>query len=115
MILSGQAERLAQNSSESLWELEKSYVTYQNRSPSLGKGRLLLPISHPQTAGTLLEIAAAIAQSRDYDIECLQVIIVPLGRNLAEAEVQTTTSHHLFAQLRQMGKNLQVPISRSSS
>jgi CIC family chloride channel protein len=36
-------------------------LVYQRRSPATGKGRLLLPLSNPQTATYLIEIALAIA------------------------------------------------------
>jgi len=110
-IIRVEAERLASPISPATdIESEPSYVIYQNRSPSLGKGRLLLPLSHPQTAPALMEIAAAIAKERDYDLECLQVMVVPLGRAAWETAVETTASHHLFQHSKQLGKDWQISI-----
>jgi CIC family chloride channel protein len=110
-IIRVEAERLASPTPRMTdVESEPSYIIYQNRSPSLGKGRLLVPLSHPQTAPALMEIAAAIAKERDYDLECLQVIVVPLGRANSETAVQTTASHHLFQQSKQLGKDWQICI-----
>ncbi|MFM7440800.1 MAG: chloride channel protein, partial [Snowella sp.] len=54
-----------------------SYIAYQTRAPSTGEGRILLPLSNPQTAPALFQIAAAIAQDKNYEIDCLQVLSVP--------------------------------------
>jgi CIC family chloride channel protein len=89
---------------------EPSYVVYQTRSPATGKGRLLVPLSNPQTAPLLLKIAAAIARDRHYELECLQVIIVPRGSSPAETSVRTTASRRLLRQTEQLGRDWQIPI-----
>jgi chloride channel protein, CIC family len=89
---------------------EPSYVVYQTRSPATGKGRLLVPLSNPQTAPLLLKIAATIARDRNYELECLQVIIVPRGSSPAETAVRTTTSRRLLRQTEQLGRDWQIPI-----
>ncbi|MEA5502566.1 chloride channel protein [Halotia wernerae UHCC 0503] len=109
-IIRIEAERLSGNTEQVEWKSEPSYVTYQNRAPATGKGRLLVPLSHPQTAHTLLEMAAAIAKASNYEIECLQVIIVPRSRIPAETLVQTTKSHRLLQQAKKLGKNLRIPV-----
>ncbi len=75
-----------------------SYVVYQTRSPAVGKGRLLLPLSNPQTAPGMLRLALAIAQERQYEIECLQVIPVPPHSIPSETAVSTTLSRRMLTQ-----------------
>ncbi|NJL36556.1 MAG: CBS domain-containing protein [Leptolyngbyaceae cyanobacterium SM1_4_3] len=89
---------------------EPSYMVYQTRSPATGKGRLLVPLSNPQTAPLLLKIAATIARDRDYELECLQVIIVPRSSSPAETAVRTTVSRRLLRQTEQLGRDWQIPI-----
>ncbi|WP_243407000.1 CBS domain-containing protein, partial [Cuspidothrix issatschenkoi] len=48
-------------------QAEPSYLVYQTRSPSIGRGRLLVTIANPETAPALLEMAAAIARDRHYE------------------------------------------------
>jgi len=71
---------------------EPSYVVYQTRSPAIGRGRLLLPISNPVTAPVLLKLALAMAGDRQFELDLLHVITVPRGTSPAEATVRTTTS-----------------------
>lgn len=82
---------------------EPSYVVYQTRSPATGRGRLLLPLSNPQTADRMLKLAFAIAQERHYEIECLQVIPVPRHSSPAEVPVNTTLSRRLLKQAVRQG------------
>ncbi|HEY9646443.1 MAG TPA: chloride channel protein, partial [Chroococcidiopsis sp.] len=89
---------------------EPSYVVYQTRSPATGSGRLLVPLSNPQTAPVLLRLAAAIARDRQYELECLTVIVVPRGSTPATSTVQTTLSRRLLRQAEQFGKAEQLPV-----
>ncbi|WGV28731.1 chloride channel protein [Halotia branconii] len=109
-IIRIEAERLSGNTEQVEWKSKPSYIIYQNRAPATGKGRLLVPLSHPQTTHTLLKMAAAIAKGNNYEIECLQVIIVPRSRTPAETPVQTTKSHRLLQQARQLGEDLRIPV-----
>ncbi|MDF5722525.1 MAG: chloride channel protein [Rhizonema sp. PD37] len=109
-IIRVEAERLSGDTNQHGPKPEPSYVVCQTRAPATGKGRLLLPLSHPQTAKTLLEIAGAIARSRNYELECLQVIIVPRSCNPEETPVQTTASDQLLRQAVQLGDSLQIPV-----
>ena len=70
-----------QVTAETRWgpQAEPSYVVYQTRSPAVGRGRLLVPLSNPHTAPQLLQLAAAIARDRKYELECLNVITIPRG------------------------------------
>lgn len=89
---------------------EPSYVVYQTRAPATGRGRLLLPLSNPHTAGVLLKLALAIAQEQNYEIECLQVVLVPRHSSPSEAAVPTTLSRRLLAQAQRQGKAWEIPI-----
>lgn len=89
---------------------EPSYVVYQTRSPATGKGRLLLPLSNPQSTSILLKLALAIAQERHYEIECLQVVTVPRHRSPAETTVNTTLSRRLLKQVVREAEHWNVPI-----
>jgi len=89
---------------------EPSYVVYQTRAPAVGTGRLLVPLSNPQTATSLLDLAAAIARDRNYELECLQVILVPRNASPAETPVDTTASHRLLRQALQLGQRWQIPV-----
>jgi CIC family chloride channel protein len=89
---------------------EPSYVVYQTRAPSVGKGRLLVPLANPQTAPILLQLAAAIARDRDYEIECLQVIPVPRSQSPAQTTVKTTRSRRLLRQAEKLGRTWEIPV-----
>jgi CIC family chloride channel protein len=89
---------------------QPSYVVYQTRSPTSGKGRLLVPLSNPQTAPMLLKLAAAIARDQNYELECLQVIIVPRSSSPAETNVRTTASRRLLRQAEQLGQRWELSV-----
>lgn len=73
-----------------------SYVAYQTRQPQVGNGRLLVSLSNPETMPALLNIAAAIAKEKNYEIECLQVMVVPRKSPPSQTEVRTTMSRRLL-------------------
>jgi CIC family chloride channel protein len=89
---------------------EPSYVVYQTRSPSIGRGRLLVPVANPETAATLLQMAAAIARDRHYEIECLQVILVSRQSSPAETPVRTAKSRRLLRNAEVLGKKWKIPV-----
>ena len=89
---------------------EPSYVVYRSRSPATGKGRILLPIAHPDHVSALWSIARAIALYRDYEVECLQVICVPNHVHPAQANVETSSNRHLMQQLEAFGKESGIAI-----
>ncbi len=89
---------------------DPSYVVYQTRSPATGQGRLLLPLSNTQTADGMLKLALAIAQERNYEIECLQVIQVPRHCSPAETTVNTTLSRRLLKQAVRAGQARQISV-----
>lgn len=85
-----------------------SYNVYQTRSPAVAKGRILLPISNPQGAPILLQMAAAIAKNKNYDIECLQVIKVPQHIFPSEARVQSQKSRKLMQKMERLARHWQL-------
>lgn len=89
---------------------EPSYVVYQTRSPATGKGRLLVPLSNPQTAPILLKLAIVMARDRDYELDCIHVITVPRSISPTEATVQTTLSRRLLRQAEFLGRSWHVPV-----
>ncbi|WP_138500264.1 chloride channel protein [Nostoc sp. PA-18-2419] len=89
---------------------EPSYVVYQTRSPSIGRGRLLVPVANPETAAILLQMAAAIARDRHYEIECIQVILVPRHSSPSETQVKTAKSRRLLRQAEVLAKKWQIPL-----
>jgi CIC family chloride channel protein len=89
---------------------EPSYVVYQTRSPSTGRGRLLVPIANPETAATLLEMAGAIARDRHYEIECIQVMPISRHSSPTETPVRTTKSRRLLRLAEALGKKWKIPV-----
>lgn len=89
---------------------EPSYVVYQTRAPQIGNGRLLVPLSNPRTAPALLKLAAVIARQRNYELECLQITIIPRKHSPAETVVDTTKSRRLLAMAERIAQDLQIPI-----
>lgn len=109
-ILQVESEKLQGDSSRVGPRPEPSYVVYQTRSPAIGEGRLLLPLSNPQTADGLMKLALAIARERNYEIECLRIVSVPRHSSPSEAVVDTTLSRRLLRRVVNQGKVWQVPV-----
>jgi chloride channel protein, CIC family len=89
---------------------EPSYVVYQTRAPQVGNGRLLVPLSNPYTAPALLRLAATIARDRNYELECLQIMLVPRNSSPSETAVRTTKSRRLLQQAERIARHLNVPL-----
>ena len=109
-IIRAEADKLNCETNQTGPRPEPSYVVYQTRSPSIGRGRLLVPLANPQTAAALLQLAAAIARDRHYEIECLQVILVPRRSSPAETQVKTAKSRRLLRQAEILGRKWKIPI-----
>ena len=91
-------------------KIKPSYTVYQTKSPSIGRGRLLVLVANPETADTLLQMAATIAKSYRYEIECLQVVTISPHNNPAETPVKTTQSRRLLLSAEVMGKKWNIPV-----
>lgn len=91
-------------------QTQPSYVVYQTRAPALGRGRILVPLSNPATAPTLVQLAAAIARDRHYELECLTIITIPPGCSPAETPVDTAPSLSLLQGAQQLGQDWNLPV-----
>jgi chloride channel protein, CIC family len=109
-IIRAEANHLNCDSAPTGPPVEPSYVVYQTRSPSIGRGRLLVPVANPETAGTLLQMAAAIARDRHYEIECVQIMIVSRNSSPAETQVRTAKSRRLLRQAEVLAKKWRIPV-----
>jgi|AGSF01.1.fsa_nt_gi Chloride channel protein EriC len=89
---------------------EPSYIVYQTRAPQVGNGRLLVPLSNPNTAPALLRLAAAIARDRNYELECLQIMLVPRNSSPSETAVRTTKGRRLLQQAERIARDWDVPL-----
>jgi chloride channel protein, CIC family len=95
-IIRCEAERVSSNVSPLKPQPRPSYLVYQTRSPATGKGRLLVPLSNPQTADSLMSLAMAIASEHDYEIECLHTIVVSRAHLPSETAVDMAFSRKLL-------------------
>jgi CIC family chloride channel protein len=109
-IIRAEADKLSGNTDQVGPRPDPSYVVYQTRAPEVGKGRLLVPLANPQTAPVLLQLAAAIARDRNYEIECLQVISIPRHNNPTQTAVSTTKSRRLLRMAEKLGRDWEIPV-----
>ncbi|MGB3651857.1 MAG: chloride channel protein [Rivularia sp. (in: cyanobacteria)] len=109
-IIRAEANYLNCKSAPNQPKIKPSYKVYQTQSPSVGRGRLLVLIANPETADTLLNLAATIAKYNRYEIECLQVITISGHNKPAETPVKTAQSRALLLSAEIIGKKLQVPV-----
>ena len=109
-IIRAQAEHLNYGNVTPESQPEPSYVVYQTRSPNIGRGRLLVPVANPETAAILLQMAAAIARDRHYEIECVQIILVSRHSSPSETPVRTAKSRRLLRQAEVLAKKWKIPL-----
>lgn len=109
-IIRAESDKVANATGQAIARASPAYVVYQTRDLAIGNGRLLVPLSNPKTAQTLLRMAMAIARDRRYEVECVQVIVVSRDRLPSETSVRTTRSRQLLKQATRLGKAWQVPV-----
>jgi chloride channel protein, CIC family len=109
-IIRAESEQLTGERQQQLAQQDPSYIVYQTRDPEIGLGRLLVPISNPATAEALLKIACAIAEAKHYEVECLQVIVLPRHQSPAETPVNTAASRQLMAKATHIAQTHDIPI-----
>lgn len=109
-IIRVEAEHLSGGKEQPVTKPDPSYVAYQTQGPQTGRGRLLIPISNPKTTPTLLKMAVAIARDRHYEVECLQVILVPAYQTPSEVTVRLKNSQELLQQAVLLGQAWRVPV-----
>lgn len=111
-IIRAEVEYLHGTAGQGGFQSEPSVVMWQERMPGNGRGRLLVPLSHPDTAEILLRMALAIARERHYEIECLYVEVVPRHLSPSEANFDLRPGRQLLHQAFQLGQAAQVPVHR---
>ncbi len=89
---------------------QPSYVVYQTRDPISGGGRLLILLSNPNTAQSLLRMAIAIAKQLGYELECLHIIVVPRTSKPAETPISKVAGLNLLTQAMDLARASRVPI-----
>lgn len=109
-IIRAEADRLNCENGVTGPQPEPSYVVYQTRSPSVGRGRLLVTLANPDTAETILQMAATIARDRHYELECLQIILVSRHSSPSETKVRTAKSRRLLKKAETLAKKWDIPI-----
>jgi len=109
-IIRAEANHLNCESFPNQPKIKPSYTVYQTKSPSTGQGRLLVLVANPETADTLLQLAALIARYNRYEVECLQVITISRHNNPAETPVKTAPSRRLLVAAEVMGKKWNIPV-----
>ncbi len=108
-IIKAEAKRLTGDRDTAV-KREPSYIVYQTRCPATGRGRILLPISNPHHATSLITLATAIARCQKYEIQCLQVICVPKYICPSQATVDITPSRQLMHRLERWGRKHNIPL-----
>jgi chloride channel protein, CIC family len=109
-IIRAEVDRVSNKVSPLQVQQQPSYVVYQTKAPATGRGRLLVPLSNPQTADVLLCWAAAIARKHHYEIECLHVILIPTATAPAETKVKLEDSLRLLEWAVDRGQTWGIPI-----
>jgi chloride channel protein, CIC family len=109
-IIRAESEQLTGAREQAIAQQDPSYVVYQTRDPEIGLGRLLVPIANPSTAAALMKIACAIAADRHYELECVQVIVIPRHQSPAETPVSTIASRQLMSTVTQIAQAQDIPI-----
>jgi CIC family chloride channel protein len=109
-IIRAESERLSGTSTETGPATTPSCGIYRSRSPAVGRGRLLVPLSDPDTAPLLLNMAVAIAHQQQYELECVHVIVVARAIPPEEAAVDLGPSQQLLSLAQQRVQGTQVPL-----
>jgi len=109
-IIRAESERLSGKATEAGPAATPSCGIYRTRSPATGRGRLLVPLSDPETAPLLLHMAIAIARQEQYELECLHVILVARGLPPDEVPVDITQGKQLLNYAQQVVQNTKIPL-----
>ncbi|MDZ4833334.1 MAG: chloride channel protein [Candidatus Melainabacteria bacterium] len=91
----------------------RSYPIFQTRSPESGAGRLLVAVGNPGTAEDLMRIAAQIAKQKNYELECLHVITVPLSQSPSTTKVSSVVGREIINQCETIGAEFGIPVHAS--
>lgn len=87
-----------------------SYTVYQTRSPEAGVGRLLVAVADPTQADGLLQLAARLAKHKQYELECLNVILIPREMDPAEATFSDENGRLISSLAENIGHEFKIPV-----
>ncbi len=87
-----------------------SYVCYQTRSPSIGKGRMLVPITEDDDYHGLFAIAETMARYYEYELEFIEVIKVSKHNDPSLSFVNSQDARHLMQRLERMARKANLPV-----
>ncbi|MEO1126037.1 MAG: chloride channel protein [Cyanobacteria bacterium J06639_16] len=96
-IIRAESERLSGKTAQAGPASTPSCCVYQTRSPATGRGRLLVPLSDPESAPMLLNMAMAIAHQEHYELECIHIVIVHRTLPPEEAAVDLSKGKQLLS------------------
>ncbi len=86
-----------------------NYTVYQTRSPSTGKGSILVPVTTEDDYESLARIAVAIALHLNYEIEFIKVLKIAKHLDPHTTYVETKSARNLMNALEKIGKKSRVP------
>ncbi|MEL7316366.1 MAG: chloride channel protein [Cyanobacteria bacterium J06559_3] len=104
-IIRAESERLSGKTAQLGPASTPSCCVYQTRSPATGRGRLMVPLSDPESAPMLLDMAIAIAQQEHYELECLHVVLVHRSLPPEEAAIDIARGKQLLSRAEWAVKN----------
>lgn len=109
-IIRAESDQLSGNEHPIGHAAEPSYVVYKTQGPRIGRGRILVLLRNPKTTAHLIRMAAAIARDRDYEIDCLHIILIPHGTPPDETIIDTTHSRPLLEQAEHLNQQWNLPL-----
>lgn len=85
------------------FKLESIYTCYRTKSPAIGKGRILVPLTTEDDYNALFLIAKSIATYYQYEIEFVQVMKISKHQDPHTYQVNSHPARHLMQRLERMG------------
>ena len=98
-------EEVSQLGNQLIHPPHPAYSVYQTRSPTIGEGRILLPVNASESALALFQMAAAIAKEKNYEIDCLQVIPVPKSQAPSDQRVSCQAERKFLQRLERLARH----------
>ncbi|MFP4009177.1 MAG: chloride channel protein, partial [Spirulinaceae cyanobacterium] len=87
-----------------------TYRVYQTRAPNFGQGRILLPLSNPDTADALIRLGVAIANEYSYELECVYINVIPKHSIPDQTPVDLDKGKELFESAVKLAQAWEVPL-----
>ncbi len=87
-----------------------SYLAYQVRPPAVSQGRVILLLSNPLTATTLVQLGLRLARARDWELLCLCVVLIPPTSSPSTTQVDLTPARQILDPLLALGAAESVPL-----